>query len=645
MMKVRVWVLLCAFVMVPGSTLRAQSSNCFLEDFAPKFVRVPPYADVAKVTAGTSIIVTCDAADTIAPVSKYIFGNAVAVWVGTNQNNPTLVGYMKKLAPSFIRFPGGSWSDIYFWNGVPADVPVTIPDGTNNGAPINLSPQSGAWYPLTPAQYYQMRDAVSAQGLITVNFGYSRYGLSDKPLETAAHLAAEMVRYDDGRTMFWEIGNENGGPWEAGYQIDTATNKDGQPKIINGALYAKHFRVFADSMRAAAEAAGNPIYIGGQILHFDGSTSYNVPDRGWNEAFFRDAADKADFYVMHNYFSANNSSNAGTLLNWGHDEIIRNAAFIEADIAAKGARRLPVALTEYNMGTSNTINEGSIIKGMQAVILYGELARLKFGLASRWLAATNENGMFYDGSNGSIPKWNARPEFYYAYYAQRFTGDHILNTSVSGTTSVNAYASSFASGHIGIMIVNKAKTNYTIEIQPQHYGFGDRFYVYSVKGGTDNGDFSQEVWVNGIGPTAPAWGPMDVLDSIKAMAYPTNGTDLKLTVPGRSVQFILVEPGSHTVTDVAAEPVATPEEFALEQNYPNPFNPSTTIAYTVAKAGRVRLVVYDLLGRAVATLVDEFRAPGQYEVGCDASGWTSGVYFYRLQAEGFAQTRTFAVVK
>ena len=64
-----------------------------------------------------------------------------------------------------------------------------------------------------------------------------RYGTSANPVAAAAHLAADWVRYDNGRTKFWEIGNESYGNWEAGYSIDVSKNKDGQPEFITGALY------------------------------------------------------------------------------------------------------------------------------------------------------------------------------------------------------------------------------------------------------------------------------------------------------------------------------------------------------------------------------------------------------------------------
>jgi len=88
-----------------------------------------------------------------------------------------------------------------------------------------------------------------------------------------------------------------------------------------------------------------------------------------------------------------------------------------------------------------------------------------------------------------------------------------------------------------------------------------------------------------------------------------------------------------------------PEEFRLAQNYPNPFNPATNISYTLPSAQTVTLKVYDLLGREVATLVNGRQSAGNYVVQFNASSLASGVYFYRLQAGSFAETRKMMLLK
>jgi photosystem II stability/assembly factor-like uncharacterized protein len=75
-----------------------------------------------------------------------------------------------------------------------------------------------------------------------------------------------------------------------------------------------------------------------------------------------------------------------------------------------------------------------------------------------------------------------------------------------------------------------------------------------------------------------------------------------------------------------------PQMYSLSQNYPNPFNPATRIAYSVRGFGFVSLKVFNVIGREIATLVNEEKAPGSYEVTWNASGLASGVYLYRLEA-------------
>lgn len=88
-----------------------------------------------------------------------------------------------------------------------------------------------------------------------------------------------------------------------------------------------------------------------------------------------------------------------------------------------------------------------------------------------------------------------------------------------------------------------------------------------------------------------------------------------------------------------------PEEYRLEPNYPNPFNIVTTISYVVPQASQVRLVVYDLLGRQVVTLVDGLQEAGRYAVSFDASGLASGFYVYRMEAGSFRDTKKLLLVK
>ena len=89
-----------------------------------------------------------------------------------------------------------------------------------------------------------------------------------------------------------------------------------------------------------------------------------------------------------------------------------------------------------------------------------------------------------------------------------------------------------------------------------------------------------------------------------------------------------------------------PKDFVLYQNYPNPFNPVTVISYQLPVSGNVTLKVYDILGKEVATLVDEYKAAGRYETEFSATGESaSAVYFYQLKAGDFIQTKKMVLLK
>ena len=104
---------------------------------------------------------------------------------------------------------------------------------------------------------------------------------------------------------------------------------------------------------------------------------------------------------------------------------------------------------------------------------------------------------------------------------------------------------------------------------------------------------------------------------------------------------------SQLPTSILDQKIERPSEFYLSQNFPNPFNPSTKIQYRVPKASNVSLKVFDVLGNEIVILVNEFLSAGNYEIDLSAMSLslTSGIYFYRLNAGGFVETKKMILLR
>jgi hypothetical protein len=112
------------------------------------------------------------------------------------------------------------------------------------------------------------------------------------------------------------------------------------------------------------------------------------------------------------------------------------------------------------------------------------------------------------------------------------------------------------------------------------------------------------------------------------------------TLGAEILQALGYQPGA-----IESEASEIPFEYSLAQNYPNPFNPTTTISFSIVKSGPVSLIVYDILGRKVKTLVNDPMTPGVYELNFDTRNLPSGVYFYRLTAESFTETKKMLLIR
>ncbi len=146
---------------------------------------------------------------------------------------------------------------------------------------------------------------------------------------------------------------------------------------------------------------------------------------------------------------------------------------------------------------------------------------------------------------------------------------------------------------------------------------------------------SQNLWLHfGLGSSA-------VIDSIKVEWI--NGLTHYFTGQGVNRNITISESG----TIIGINPINNqlPKGYELFQNYPNPFNPTTNIKFTIPKASLVKLVIFDIMGKAVSTIINKELQAGSYNTDVDASGLSSGVYFYKLTVGDFSDTKKMILIK
>jgi hypothetical protein len=179
--------------------------------------------------------------------------------------------------------------------------------------------------------------------------------------------------------------------------------------------------------------------------------------------------------------------------------------------------------------------------------------------------------------------------------------------------------------------------------QIKFYGVKDPAHgigAVSIDGGAETDiDFYQATRIgNQLMWASPVLAAGDHVFKLRVTGSKNTNSSNEWVVPDR---VDILEPAITGVQQTSSAPTA----YSLFQNYPNPFNPSTTISYTLKNNGKVRLSVYDILGREVAVLVNEIQSAGQHEMKFGTAGLSSGIYFYKLQSDGGVLTKKMMLLK
>jgi hypothetical protein len=225
----------------------------------------------------------------------------------------------------------------------------------------------------------------------------------------------------------------------------------------------------------------------------------------------------------------------------------------------------------------------------------------------------------------------------YMFYGESSVGnvaniflDNIVYTNTIASTPLPVELSSFSA----IVLDNAVKLNWRTETEVSNYGFEvERLQDYNIE---KLQDWKKIGFVQGHGNSNS---PKDYF-FIDDLSFTPNLTH---TLNYRLKQFDT--DGKFEYSKVIEVDFGSPTKFELSQNYPNPFNPVTTIRFSLPQSANVKLTVHNLLGEEIATLVNEFKEVGVYIVNFNATELNSGIYIYKIEADGFVQSGKMALIK
>jgi len=356
--------------------------------------------------------------------------------------------YLRELNPTYLRIPGGSWSDRYVWNG----------NGVYDGNKIDLSKLvNGHWQvdysdyqpgfcledshgnpyhwhgDLDVAALHAFVKDKGAEEIVTVNMGTG-----------TPEMAAEWVRWANIKMGFgvkyWEIGNELEGSWEVGH-----IQRDGTQ--MSGELYAQKFIAFARAMKAVDPT----IKIGGPV-------TANLRAQ-FLEATLRDAGEWLDFVSIHTYPVKGHLDTP--------EEIIQQAFVLEKPMQRyrdliemyQPARKdeIEIAITEWNSKVQEDRTTGDLLSGLWNAAFIGEMFTHQVDFATHWdlLTVTEEGG---HGLFQFVGRCLPKAQYWGLYLWSKHMGNQLLETELKGVEQVYAYATRDAE-RLYVMLINVDREN------------------------------------------------------------------------------------------------------------------------------------------------------------------------------------------
>jgi hypothetical protein len=478
---------------------------------------------------GRPVAIELNAAAVLHEVTARHFGNNTSWWAGKDWTlDPDRIEKARQAKLTFWRFPGGSASDEYLWDG----------DGAKWGSPAgkDSSHMNESWTANTD-DFLQLLKHVNGEGIITLNYGIARYASLDRAVELAKGWVKSLNIDKGAKIELFEIGNELSGTWETGHNIP------GKPELT-GAMYGSDVRAIC----TAIKSVDPKVKCGADAVVHDSGDDWNGY-KWWMRDLLPQIESSVDFLIVHEYFGwpFQNDQFVSPSNEAIFDSVKKVKAGADAVAAmtrkyTKRATEFPLALTEFNILNGNVPQTLQLINGLFTAEVLGESLGAGYFATNFW---DWRNG--YDPKHGggdhallakgdpTVPDDTPRPAYYaYAIFARAF-GEQMVQTKSSDPT-IKVYASRFKNKPaLGLVFVNEQAKPASLTISGAE---GKTSLTGWVLTGTALN--STQVTFNGVPGPDGGGGPFPV-DSIAPYKKSLDGKmPIELTLPAASLVGVVL---------------------------------------------------------------------------------------------------------